>query len=127
MHLPKQKFETSNELKNLHDTTYECLMSIKNLGINTENWDPMIVHVLMSKLSQATIVHFECQLKVLNEIPKLKDFSSYIESRFLALQSAEQKPIFSKLSVQNSDYSKNQDNCAYCDEKHSIMKCSKFL
>lgn len=102
-------------------------MSIKNLGIDTTNWDPLMVHILTGKLSQATILHFECQLKDVSEIPTLKQFLTYIETRFLALQSAESKTGFIGNTQEKVEKAKSFDKCVICNDKHSVMKCNEFL
>lgn len=33
------EFESSESLKHLHDTVYESIMSIRNIGVSTENWN----------------------------------------------------------------------------------------
>lgn len=55
LNLPKQKNENANQLKLMHDTTIECVMAIKNLKINVTNWDPLLNHILLHKLSSDTI------------------------------------------------------------------------
>lgn len=37
-----QKSESSNDLKMIHDKTFECMMSIQNAGISVENWDVLL-------------------------------------------------------------------------------------
>lgn len=34
--------ENSGALKQLHDTTQKCLLSLNNPIINTESWDPLL-------------------------------------------------------------------------------------
>lgn len=46
MELPKIKVECANNLKNLHDTIYESIMSIKNIGVSISNWDSLLTHIL---------------------------------------------------------------------------------
>lgn len=65
--LPKHKNENSEDLKTLHDTVNECIMAIKNAGIQTKNWDILLVHILLHKLSAETIKNYECQLQDVKE------------------------------------------------------------
>lgn len=66
MQLPKIKYENAEMLKTMHDTVYESIMSVRNLGISTENWDALVCHMLTRKLDSTTLVHYECQL---NDVP----------------------------------------------------------
>lgn len=52
MNIPKQKYESGEGLKMIHDTTYECTMAIENMGISTDNWDNILVHIISNKLHQ---------------------------------------------------------------------------
>lgn len=91
--LPKHQNENSKELKLLHDTTFECVMAIRNIGIETKNWDPLLNHIFIHKLtiSSDTIKTYECQLANIREPQSLKEFLEFIENRFMAISSAENK------------------------------------
>lgn len=86
--IPKMNFESAESLKHLHDTVYESILSIKNLGISVENWDALMTHILARKLDTNTLIHYECSLKDIREPQKLDCFLKYIENRFMALGSA---------------------------------------
>lgn len=60
--LPHATSESAKHLKNVHDTVYESLMEIKNMDIEIDAWDPLIVHLIMKKLDRETLMHYECQL-----------------------------------------------------------------
>lgn len=47
--LPILQHETCAGLKSMHDTVYECLMGIRNLRIETANWDAFLTHILIKK------------------------------------------------------------------------------
>lgn len=91
LQLPRHKNESSYELRMMHDVATETMLSIKNLGFNTDSWDPMVCHILIKKLHDDTIKHYECQLNNVREPPLLKEFLAYIENRSLAIQSVEAK------------------------------------
>lgn len=56
-------FECANGLKALHDTTKECLHALKNLQINIDHWDPIMIHILTQKLDKETHRLYEQSLK----------------------------------------------------------------
>lgn len=118
--LPKQHSERYTSLKQLHDTTYENIMAIRNLKIETKNWDPMLIRLLTKKLSKETLTQFECNLTDVREIPTFDHFMNFIEKRFLALQSTETKN--KSMNTKNASA-----KCAFCDSNHSIVKCEEFL
>lgn len=86
--LPKLKTENADMLKSMHDSVYEAKFSIKNMEISTDNWDPLLSHILTRKLATNTLIHYECQLKDVREVQSLQSLLKYLESRFMALQSA---------------------------------------
>lgn len=136
---PKIKHESSESLKNLHDTIYESVMSIKGMGISTANWDFLLTHILMRKLDSNTVINYECQLVNVREPQKLENFLKYIENRFMALQSASAKTSFEKnaenkpenkssLSHSSSSFSNSSKKCSFCDSAtdHVIYTCPNF-
>lgn len=136
--IPKIRSESYEALKNLHDTVYESIMSIKSIGISIDNWDALSVHILTYNLDQETIVHYECQLSDVKEPQSLKSFLNYIETRFMALQSANAKNSFEKKynhsnfnqkSFKSFDKSTSDvmKKISFYNESHSVFKCSGFL
>lgn len=131
--------ETCNGLKNLHDTVYECLLGVKNLKINIENWDSLLTHLLIKKLDKETRKHYECQLDDPREPQRVDDFLKYIESRFMALEAYEPKgneprPNDNMPRNGNNNNAQNKHNnrsrmekhCIVCDKSHAIYECEKF-
>lgn len=53
--LPKQKFENSESLTIIHDTVNECVLAIKNMGIKTSTWSPLLNHIILRKLAAETV------------------------------------------------------------------------
>lgn len=137
LQLPKLNHENSDQLKSLHDTVYESIMTIKNLGFSVDNWDPLLTHILTHKLDSSTIINYECQLKNVRETQSLKAFLSYIENRFMALQSAKDKNnnfVKNTNSNSNSNLSSNsnknstdkQSKCILCEKGHYLQNCADF-
>lgn len=110
-------------------------MSIQSIGVSIENWDPLLTFILSSKLDQSTIVHYECQLTDVREPQSLNDLT-YIEGRFMALQSAAFKSDTTtnkkfndnkmKKNVDKEKHFQKQFNCIFCSESHSIRQRTKF-
>lgn len=131
MKFPKIRAESSEQLKSLHDTVYESIMTIKSIGVSVENWDPLLTFILTTKLDQATIINYECQLKDVREPQKLVDMLTYIENRFMALNSAGYKSdTFFQQKNNNRSFEKETKssaiNCLYCADTHSTFACTAF-
>lgn len=135
-----QKVESSAGLKMIHDKTFECIMSIESIGTSVQNWDVLLVQILMRKLDRKTIIDYENKLVNVKQNQTLTYFLKYLENRFLALASAESKTKnnFKKNSgdkyyeQKEKNYEKNQKKdigfqCLYCEKNHSIYKCESFL
>ncbi|RVE40685.1 hypothetical protein evm_014665 [Chilo suppressalis] len=67
------------------------LAQIKNIGINIENWDPILMVILQWKLDAYTSRAYQLE-RDFNAEPKVSDFISYFEHRSLALENAEGAP-----------------------------------
>lgn len=89
--LKKIKNPSADASKSLHDTAYEFIMSIKSIGVSTENWDPLLTQIISSKLDSATIVDYEYKLSDVREPQSFVDSLGHTEGRFTALKSADFK------------------------------------
>lgn len=134
--LPKQSVETSAALRNMYDTVNECMAAIANLGVDTKNWDPLVVYILTKKLSKNTVLDYESKLLNVREIQSLCDFMKYIENRFMAILSSEGTDKNAETCAKSVEKQKKKDNteakatvpfkCTYCEKAHSIYKCVEF-
>ncbi|KAF9404877.1 hypothetical protein HW555_014121, partial [Spodoptera exigua] len=144
LNLPVVQQANVLQIKKIHDTTLECLNSIRNLGVNIDSWDPFIVRILLLKLDADTHDHYLESLKKPRELPNLNEFLSFLESRFTALESSRKKnenskPSTSKQNKSSSSYFKNKYSasktsvnnfevtCPLCKESHGIYYCNRFL
>lgn len=157
LQLPKIRSENADMLKSMHDTVYESIMSIKNIGVSTDNWDALLCHFLTRKLDSNTLIHYECQLEDVREPQPLGGLLKYLENRFMALQSAKTRGESHYDNYKNqSNNSKqergenqyenhrNQSNnfkqereergkqekqlkCLFCNNGHVVSKCESFL
>lgn len=131
--LPILTNESCAQLKSMHDSVYECLKAIENLNVPTENWDALITHILVKKLDNETRKSYECQLKQPKEVQKVDELLKFIESRFMALETYEQKEVLTVNQNKNTPQQKKekrnafQATCTYCGGQHSTSKCDSFL
>lgn len=136
IYLPKLKFENSEFLKTMHDTVYESLMAIKNLGVeNDQLFGHLITHILIKKLDPNTLIHYECQLEDVKQLPKIESFLSYVENRFMALQSVGAKNnSMNNSTAKHNAYEKTEKSyfekkykCLLCNGEHALYKCYNFI
>ncbi|CAG9126303.1 unnamed protein product [Plutella xylostella] len=117
LNLPSMQNQASiNQIKRLHDVTIECLNAVKNLGIDTATWDPLLVHILSQKLDASTNEAYIDSLQKPFELPTLAEFLSFLEGKFRKMESASGKtkieenitPQKSKISfIKPKNFNKN--------------------
>lgn len=132
--LTKITSESATSLKNLLDVANECLVSLNNMGINTIEWDPIIIHLLTQKLPFESHKVWEESLGDCTDVPTWKQFKSFLESRFRTLEAISgSKPKQSNIKSENKQnihtFYSASNSCTFCKNKakHSIRSCAKFL
>ncbi|XP_026746838.1 uncharacterized protein LOC113508077, partial [Trichoplusia ni] len=130
--------ESASTLKELLDTTTECLHALKNLEIDVSSWDIIIIHIVTYKLDPDTRKQWELHVTSdhSNELPTFDQFSKFLESRFRALEFIEpkSKSVPSTTSQTKGHFNKpkvfhvsNQAiTCEYCSDYHKLCFCKKF-
>ncbi|KAF9413537.1 hypothetical protein HW555_008286, partial [Spodoptera exigua] len=63
----------------LYDTTTECIHAIHNLGVNTNAWDPLLVHLLCKKLDTDTQTDYREARVEPRKLPKLDELMTFLE------------------------------------------------
>lgn len=155
--LPNIQQQSASAIKKLYDTTKECLHGVKNLGVDTSNWDPLVVHLLTQKLDNESHNDYFEYLGQPRELPVLSEFLEFLELRFMTLESARrrqdvaksnQQPVTQKThnykgspGSQNKPFinhttaktfppvfrNKQNIKCPLCDEHHGIFQCKTFI
>ncbi|XP_063390141.1 uncharacterized protein LOC134675762 [Cydia fagiglandana] len=133
----KLSVESAKGVKELLDISTECLNSLKNNDISIDNWDPIIIHLLVHKLDTESHKHWEEDLKTLSveDLPTLEQFSKFLEGRFRVLEMVQtahpkEKPqvrakTFHATATPSSNTDSNQQ-CGFCNEDHFIYNCKEF-
>lgn len=119
--------ESSSHIKQLLDTTVECLHSLKNLGLPTDEWDAIAVYMTVSKLDPESHRLWEQQTsaETKDELPSFKTLTEFLEMRFRSLEMIEPS---SRPAVRPKAFhaSLETTKCAVCDENHYIYQCKQF-
>lgn len=150
--LPVMQQISIDNIKRIHDTTLECLNAIKNLGVDTSTWDPILVHLLAQKLDVETHQEYTESVKQPKKLPALQEFLDYLENKFTTMESSRRKqenPVQKHSSYQSGNQnksakfnktsyvpkqtlaSKNDTTkywCPLCNSnEHGLYYCQQFL
>lgn len=128
--------ECPKGLKELIDRTNECLNSLSNININTTSWDPLIVHIVVSRLDIESHKSWEQSLGSSTELPSYQQLCSFIEGRFRAIemvQTSQKKefnyqvqPSTQKTTNFKSFATETETECTYCTKGHYLCHCTDF-
>ncbi|XP_052742658.1 uncharacterized protein LOC128198927 [Bicyclus anynana] len=122
--------ESASSLKELLDTSNECLCALDNLGINTEHWNVIVIYILCLKLDTESRKLWEVRLSDSSEdIPTFKNFKEFLEQRFRSLEFLENKNSKGSRShtVKNLHVVNNKiQSCGFCQDNHKLANCKKF-
>ena len=72
--LPSLKIESTNSLKQLLDTTHECLLALRNYEALVDHWDCILNYIMEEKLPKRTKECWEEKIGNSTDIPPFKDF-----------------------------------------------------
>lgn len=141
--------ETNSGLRRMIDITNETTRSLGAMKRPVEHWDDILVHILVSKLPKATIIHWEMEQKG-TSLPKLIDLLQFLEGRARGLDhmgatanekagtgSSSGQPMKKSTSAPQTHTStgttprlkrsnlpqSDQGKCHYCSGDHYIGKC----
>lgn len=125
---------TAIQIKNLLDTTTECLNSLNNLQVKTESWDPMIIYIIVQRLDVDT--HKAWEDLVYNpdsdKLPTWKQLKNFLEAKFRTLElitptavTRENKPN-NQRTFHISASPTTTKTCNMCNEEHTLCHCKEF-
>ncbi|CAK1603670.1 unnamed protein product [Parnassius mnemosyne] len=124
-------FESANLLKQLLDTSVECINSLKNLGLPTSHWDAIVNFVIVSKLDTVTHKQWEESIgkNSTEDLPSFDHLKGFLETKFRTLEMVEPAKKITKPINPKSFHAADAENvpCSYCKEKHYIFNCKKFV
>lgn len=135
------KASNANEIKSLFNVTIDCLNALKNMGIDTANWDPILTFLIQERLPSTTLALWNQLRFGKRDVPKWNELKTFLQSCCLSVETESSKSYNVPASnasrthyrppAQRSQafYSSNYGNCkmSECKEKHSIRICPIFL
>lgn len=143
---PAITLESSSVIKNLLDTTVNCLNGLSNIGIDTNSsaCDVYTIYIISSKLDNESRKLWESKLSSLpNQLPNFSELKEFLESRYRALEFLDEKPkpkvaqppkqkissyVVHEPVVHNvvQNQIQNQSSCSFCKDNHKISNCKPF-
>ncbi|VEN35931.1 unnamed protein product, partial [Callosobruchus maculatus] len=106
----------------------------EQLGQSTDNWDTLIIYLVMSKVDVVTTREWEAY-KANKDLPSLEDLKSFIKARADLLETLQFNSI-NKPSVKSGssrgflardNNSSSKPKCHFCGNDHYIQNCTNFL
>ncbi|KAJ8980517.1 hypothetical protein NQ317_007937 [Molorchus minor] len=107
--------ENSHALRQLLDVFSENLSALKTLEFPIDQWDFILVHMLLKRLDSATVTRFEMHHGSL-EVPAYSDLITFLNKHCIALDTLS----FGSLTHKPKKYE------AYVKENHVLYKCPDF-
>lgn len=130
---PKLHNENMKGLRMLLDTTDECMQQLKTFKVKVEQWDTLLIHIMIQRLPISTIQLWEEKLGDSQELPKFTNFIDFLQTRARVLESISNtisaKVVCSEQATNSYISAKNQSssNCPICSENHYVGSCKTFL
>ncbi|XP_063630296.1 uncharacterized protein LOC134801610 [Cydia splendana] len=126
--------ESASAIKQLLDTTVECMNVLKNLGLPTDQWDAIVTFVVISKLDVSSHKQWEETISEdsCDGLPGFERLKQFLETRFRTLEMVEpanrsyKQPPSVKPKSFHTTASNDDLQCTFCKEKHYIHHCKQF-
>ncbi|CAG9129402.1 unnamed protein product, partial [Plutella xylostella] len=133
--------ESASLIKQLVDTFSTCLNALKNMEVQTDTWDLLIVYLVVSKLDTESMRQWEQHLSGSSiELPTWSELRDFLEARFRSLEMIDNNKITTQRTSQpkpfvkpktfhtnmNRDVKTHDIKCAMCSGEHYIYNCKKF-
>ncbi|XP_037954463.1 uncharacterized protein LOC119684486 [Teleopsis dalmanni] len=118
---PSTTVGDAESIRQLTDTTNECINTIKGMGIDLNNAEPLIARIILRKLDKESLRMYELGAKNPTEIQSLDEVQKFLEHQFQALDAMKNK--------ETDDRKRNYPKkiCAYCNKAgHTTNECRKF-
>ena len=140
LHYPTLKTEDGTSLRKLLECLRENVVALEVQGCNTQDWDPILVHVIEQKLDPESQKQWQLHNPG-REHQKLHELDNFISARARALEAVKssitlQKPttrieahayVQSKIDRRQSYRATTVDEqCVFCGALHTVTACNEF-
>jgi len=127
--------ESASALQKLLDVTNECLRSLKVMGRSVDDWDDLIVFLIVDKLDPDSRREWAISQKGTNP-PTFKQLNDFLEIHIRGLHASSSSsinkpkqvnPHFSERRQASSHHQSISDGpCPVCSATHHLHQCSQF-
>lgn len=137
---PSHVSETASTIRELIDRTQESLNALQALEIDTTTWDPLLMFIIVQKLSKDTHQAWESSQQGIAQLPAFAVFITFLENRFRMLETLDDRNAASVRPSPNalaktSRHIKSHATvaaspikpCPLCSENHYLRMCTAFL
>nr|CAH7719202.1 unnamed protein product [Callosobruchus chinensis] len=125
---------SSNGLRTLIDSFCKHLLALKKVGKNVDNWNTLIIHLLVTKLNDTTLGEWEkyCDIKDIRDEPQFDDLKKFLLNRADFLERFESKKVNESRESWRFEKSRNKSHslvgtevkCPVCDKQHKSNSSS---
>lgn len=132
MHVRGVKPESAKGLRNLIDSLSKHLIPLKSLGIPTDEWDVLLIFIIVERLDPVTVEEWE-NYKLQGDLPTLKELKTFLRDRADHLEKIElhKNKLKPKMRDNHKAFITNESqrkfSCFVCNKAHSIYSCTEFL
>nr|XP_034824741.1 uncharacterized protein LOC117982495 [Maniola hyperantus] len=138
INLKKITSPSASHLKNLLDTTTQCLNSLKNQDVPTDSWDQIIIYLVVQKLDMDTHKDWEeySFREDANRLPTWAELRTFLETKFRSLEMVNPTAIkektvlkaksFYATTSEDSDSDSSTKTCYMCEADHNLCHCKEF-
>ncbi|CAK1589376.1 unnamed protein product [Parnassius mnemosyne] len=118
--------ESAGAIKQLLDTTKECLHALENIGVKTSDWDIIIIFLITQKLDPESRKQWEQRVSdSVQDLPSLNQFEEFLQSRFRSLEFLDTR--VQRVEKANCTHvATTLVACAFCTLNHKLFNCKKF-
>ncbi|KAJ8720021.1 hypothetical protein PYW07_012064 [Mythimna separata] len=126
------------QIRNLIDTTSQCLHNLKNQEIPVESWDQIIIYTILSKLDVETHIAWEVDSYKGNsdKLPSWEELKAFLETKYRTLEMVnptakrEQTNVkaksFDSLIPEDKTHKSPTKSCSMCNAEHHLCHCQEF-
>lgn len=137
--IPQMGKESASGIRSILDNLQANLRSLQSLGQKTDEWDTLLIHLIISKIDHYTHKEWEKTL-VTDNMPTLKQLTDFLKQRCQILESTtiENRNNTTNVQKSNAFNSSNFTNnkrqvlnavklsCGFCQGAHRIYTCPEF-
>ncbi|XP_074036326.1 uncharacterized protein [Leptinotarsa decemlineata] len=132
--------DCSSSIRKLLDTFEENIASLKSMNFPTDEWDFMLVMMLLKRLDDNTVTMFEMK-HCSSEVPTFSVLVEFLNDRCVTLDTLKISRTQSKKAIGISNTrtynsparitslfanKSPASNCLFCQESHSLYTCPAF-